>query len=345
MDRVLAALVQVSERLAVPGPLDEALRIVTDLSLELFGATHASIRVVDGAALLRSVARSGAGSNDPAQIFKKGEGLIGWAVQHAQPVRVPDSSVDARFAHRKDRSFEACSVMSVPLVAGERVLGAFSVSSPRRAAFSAEHEQIGVVVAHAVGQALRCAELERLATTDALTRAFNHSYLVPALSNEMNRARRTGGSMSVLLMDLDKFKSVNDEHGHAVGDQVLCRFVDAVRGCVRSMDLIVRRGGEEFELIMPDTGAVEGYRVAERIREHLASQPLVVRDNLVVRQTVSVGLATWDGHETPAALDQRADEAMYEAKRRGRNQIVTAVTPRAKSPTPAADLSENPTGP
>ncbi|MBV1859113.1 MAG: sensor domain-containing diguanylate cyclase [Nannocystaceae bacterium] len=343
MERVLAGLVQVSERLGVPGPIDQALQVVTDLSLDLLGATHASIRVVDAAALLRSVARSGAGSNDAAQIFKKGEGLIGWAVQHARPVRVPDSSLDARFARRPDRSFEACSVMSVPLVAGERVLGAFSVSSPSFDAFSAEHEQIGVVVAHAVSQALRCAELERMATTDALTRAYNHSYLVPALCNEMNRARRNEGSMSVLLMDLDEFKSVNDAHGHAVGDQVLCRFVDAVRGCVRSMDLIIRRGGEEFELIMPDTGTVEGYRVAERIRERLASAPLVVRDNLVVRQTASIGLATWDGNETPAALDQRADKAMYEAKRRGRNQTVIAAMPRVTT-TAAAERADPPPG-
>ena len=153
----------------------------------------------------------------------------------------------------------------------------------------------------------------------------------------MNRARRNNGSMSVLLMDLDKFKAVNDEHGHAVGDQVLCRFVDAVRSCVRSMDLIVRRGGEEFELVMPDTGADEGYRVAERIRERLASSPLVVRDNLVVRQTVSIGLATWDGAETPAALDMRADNAMYEAKRSGRDRIVVAPMPKSQkldSPQP-----------
>ncbi len=334
MERVLSALVQVSECLGVQGPLEHALQVVTDLSLDLFGATHASIRVVDASALLRSVARSGAGSNDPAQSFKKGEGLIGWAVQHAQPVRVSDSSIDTRFAQRPDRSFEACSVMSVPLVAGERVLGAFSVSSPTRGAFSAEHEQLGLLVAHAVGQALRCAELERLATTDALTRAYNRSFLVPALSNEMNRARRNNGSMSVLLMDLDKFKAVNDAHGHAVGDQVLCRFVDAVRGCVRSMDLIVRRGGEEFELVMPDTGAVEGYRVAERIRERLAAGPLVVRDDLVVHQTVSIGLATWDGNETPSALDQRADKAMYEAKRRGRNRTVISPTPRVNATAP-----------
>jgi diguanylate cyclase (GGDEF)-like protein len=140
-------------------------------------------------------------------------------------------------------------------------------------------------------------------------------------------------------MDLDHFKSVNDLHGHAVGDRVLCRFVDAVRGCVRSFDLIVRRGGEEFELVMPNTGPVEGYRVAERIRAKLASEPLVVRDDLAVHQTVSIGLATWDGHESAEALDQRADQAMYEAKRRGRNRTVTASQP----PAPTTENSDSAT--
>ncbi|MCR9161802.1 MAG: GGDEF domain-containing protein [Nannocystaceae bacterium] len=327
MERVVSALVRVSELLSTPGPLEPSLQAVADLSLDLFGANHASIRVVDGSAQLRSVARSGEGSGERAPIFKKGEGLIGWAVDHGQPVRVPNSSEDDRFAHRPDRSFEARSVMSIPLLAGERVLGAFSVSSPTLDAFTAMHEQVAVVLAHAVGQALRCAELERLATTDALTRAFNRSHLVPTLTTEMNRSVRSGKSMSVLLMDLDHFKSVNDEYGHAVGDQVLCRFVDAVRASTRSFDVLVRRGGEEFELVMPNTGTVEGYRVAERIRTRLAEGPLVVREGLAISQTVSVGLATWDGRESAEALDHRADKAMYEAKRRGRNRTVIAAMP------------------
>lgn len=327
MDGVVAALVRVSELLATPGPLEPSLQAVSDLSMGLLGANHASIRVVDGSAQLRSVARSGEGSGDPAPTFKKGEGLIGWAVDHGQPVRVPNSSVDDRFSHRSDRTFEARSVMSIPLLAGERVLGAFSVSSPTLDAFTALHEQIAVVVAHAVGQALRCAELERLATTDALTRAFNRSHLLPALATEMNRSVRAGNSMSVLLMDLDRFKSVNDEFGHAVGDQVLCRFVDVVRASTRSFDVLVRRGGEEFELVMPNTGSVEGYRVAERIRMRLAEAPLVIREGLAIGQTVSVGLATWDGRESAEALDHRADKAMYEAKRRGRNRTVIASMP------------------
>ncbi len=341
MDPVLEALVQVSEHLAQAGPLEPALQAVTDVSLRLFGANHASIRVCDASAQLRSVARSGEGSRDPAPIFKKGEGLIGWAVEHCQPVRVPNSKVDKRFTPVPGRGFDACSVMSIPLLAGDRVLGAFSVSAPTLDAFTEEHEKVAIVVAHAVGQALRCAELERLATTDALTRAYNRTFLVPALSTEMNRARRGSTSMSVLLMDLDHFKSVNDAHGHAVGDQVLCRFVDAVRGCVRSFDLVVRRGGEEFLLIMPNTGTVEGYRVAERIREKLAEAPLVVREGLVVRQTVSIGLATWDGNEGPEALDHRADQAMYEAKRRGRNRTVIAAMPRlaAEPPLPPENVT------
>lgn len=341
MEVALEHLVEVANHLAQPGPLDANLQAVTDTALSLLGADHASIRVCDASAQLRSVARSGVGSGSPAPEFRKGQGIIGWAVQQGEPVRVNNSPADARFAPTPNRGFEVRSVMSIPLFAGERVLGAFSVSAAQADAFSFAHEQAGVVVAHAVAQALRCAELERLATTDALTRAYNRSYLVPSLSTEMNRARRTQKPLSVLLMDLDDFKSVNDRHGHAVGDQVLCRFTEVVRSCVRSFDVLVRRGGEEFELIMPGTTTVEGYRVAERIRAKLASTPLAVRDDVKILQTVSVGLATWDGREGPEALDSRADLAMYEAKKRGRNRTITASMPRlnAASSEPALEAT------
>ena len=108
------------------------------------------------------------------------------------------------------------------------------MSAERANAFSDAHENLGVVIAHCLSQSLRAAELERMATTDTLTRAFNRSFLIPSLGSEMNRARRDGKTFSVLLMDLDFFKGVNDRFGHAIGDGVLQQFADVVRGCVRS---------------------------------------------------------------------------------------------------------------
>lgn len=322
LEQALRGLASVAEEFAAGRPTDVAMQRVTDLAIDTLQADHASVRVCDHSARLRSLARSGIGASGPAPEFRKGQGLLGWAVQTGKLVRVPDCPIDARFEPTPGRGFEVRSVMSIPLVAGERILGVFSVSAAKPSVFGELHEQVGVVMAHCVGQALRTAELSRLATTDALTRAYNRSQLLPSLESEMNRSAREHKPLSVLLMDLDNFKLVNDEHGHAVGDAVLSAFAEIVRRCVRSFDRLVRRGGEEFELIMPGTTADEGLRVAERIRERLCSEKIRIRSDLAIQQTVSIGLATWDGGETASSLDQRADRAMYEAKRRGRNRVV-----------------------
>jgi diguanylate cyclase (GGDEF)-like protein len=117
-----------------------------------------------------------------------------------------------------------------------------------------------------------------------------------------------------------------------VGDQVLTAFADRVRACVRSVDVLVRRGGEEFVLVMPTTAGEEACDVAERIRRELARTPLSVRGGLALSQTVSIGVAVWDGLEPAEALEERADQAMYEAKRHGRNRISEAPAPGSRPP-------------
>jgi two-component system cell cycle response regulator len=108
-----------------------------------------------------------------------------------------------------------------------------------------------------------------------------------------------------------------------VGDLVLREFVERVRASVRSIDILVRRGGEEFVLIMPSTAGQEAHRVAERIRRCLAGRPLSVGGGAVA-QTVSIGVATWNGTDAPELLEDRADRAMYAAKRAGRNRVAVA---------------------
>jgi two-component system cell cycle response regulator len=139
----------------------------------------------------------------------------------------------------------------------------------------------------------------------------------------MERSRRSGDALSVLLIDLDFFKKVNDTHGHAVGDQVLRGFVDRVRAATRRVDLLVRRGGEEFVLIMPATTPREASVIAERVRSQVAERPIEAGEANVA-QTASIGVATWDGRESPASLEKRADAAMYVAKAEGRNRVVVS---------------------
>jgi diguanylate cyclase (GGDEF)-like protein len=215
-------------------------------------------------------------------------------------------------------------VLSVPVLSEDRILGVLSLSAPQAGAFSPDDERVASLLATIAGQHLRIAELERLAITDTQTGAFNRGVLIPRIEEEMARCRRTQQPLSLLLMDLDFFKRVNDDFGHAAGDEVLFVFAQTVRESVRSIDVFVRRGGEEFVLVMPSTSMRQAADVAERVRTALASRKIHLAPDLRIRQTVSIGVATWDGLESPSALGDRADRAMYEAKRRGRNRVILA---------------------
>jgi two-component system, cell cycle response regulator len=320
----LPGLSAIVRELAGANDIDSALEIATDAAVALFDADHASIRLCSGEEHLRSVARSGVGSDRPPPSFVKGQGVLGWTAMTGEVARIGDTSTDPRFRATPGRGFDVRSVMSIPLVDGTRVLGVLSMSKAERDAFADTHEHMGVVLAHCLGQMLRAAELEQLATTDSLTRAFNRSYLLPCLSAEMNRSRRSGTTFSVLSMDLDRFKDVNDRFGHTVGDALLRLFTEIVRGCVRDIDMLIRRGGEEFVLVMPETTADEAWVVAERLRSFLHKHPLRVGPNLALHQTASIGVAAWDGTESPSDLDDRADRAMYDAKQHGRNRVMVA---------------------
>jgi two-component system cell cycle response regulator len=168
-----------------------------------------------------------------------------------------------------------------------------------------------------------------MAVTDELTGLYNRRYLASHLAAMFDRAFWTGRPLSVMVLDLDKFKSINDTYGHDIGDQVIREFAEKIRSSVRGIDLACRYGGEEFLVAMPDTEKEAARVVAERLRQEVAAHKLVInggRDELVV--TVSIGIAsTEDGpkDDTPQRLIKRADEALYSAKSSGRNRVIAAA--------------------
>lgn len=328
--RTLEVLLQLTAQLTEDRPLEDFLKAVTDASIELFAADHASIRLLDpGRTTLLSGARSGIGEHDRPMDFRRDEGVLGWVVQHGEPVRIDEVATDPRWVTSKAQSFAVHAIMAEPLWSSGEVIGVIAVTSQRQAAFSADDQLMLRLLANCSAPPIERARLRRLAMFDDLTMAFNHRYLVPRVVEEMSRASRSGGDLSLLYMDLDHFKSVNDMFGHAVGDMVLRGFADRVRRAVRRVDVLVRRGGEEFVLIMPLTGDVQALATANRIQQSLASEELEIEGGRRIRQTVSVGVATWEREreETPEQLEQRADGAMYEAKRLGRNRVVVAASP------------------
>ena len=168
-----------------------------------------------------------------------------------------------------------------------------------------------------------------MAVTDPLTGLYNRRYLASHLSAMFDRAFWTGRPLSVMILDIDYFKNVNDTYGHDVGDKVLQDFAERISGTVRGIDLACRYGGEEFLIAMPDTDLAFASVVAERLRQEIATQKFVLnggRDELAV--TVSVGLAsTESGPEDDNAqkLIKRTDEALYEAKTGGRNRVIKSA--------------------
>ncbi len=170
-------------------------------------------------------------------------------------------------------------------------------------------------------------EMEDLATHDGMTDCLNRSAAVALLDNTLRRAQRTGESTSLVMLDLDHFKAVNDKHGHRVGDEVLRRFAQTARQRLRGSDVLARMGGEEFALILPATDAVGAMRVAESVRA--AIQALTVSDlkNGSLSITLSAGVACAAGSlaATPDQLYHQADIALYAAKAGGRNRIELAT--------------------
>ena len=166
------------------------------------------------------------------------------------------------------------------------------------------------------------AELERLATTDALTGIANRRSLLTMGENEFLRARRYDRELSVLILDVDRFKQINDNYGHALGDEALTAIARAIVSSMRKGDSVGRFGGEEFVAFLPETNLDDGMKVANRIRTTIAELSLFFRTK-PVKMTVSVGVTEYSKEDLKIDdLIQRADKALYHAKHRGRNLVV-----------------------
>jgi two-component system cell cycle response regulator len=163
-----------------------------------------------------------------------------------------------------------------------------------------------------------------MAVTDALTGLHNRRYMETHLASLLEQAAARGKPLSVLVLDIDYFKAINDGHGHDAGDDVLREFAGRVRKSIRGIDLACRYGGEEFVIVMPETDMGVAQMVAERLRRRIAIEPFTVgQAGQVIEVTISIGLAALSGLDDNApAILKRADQALYRAKRDGRNRVV-----------------------
>ena len=174
----------------------------------------------------------------------------------------------------------------------------------------------------ALDNAIALQKAEALSVTDDLTRLYNSRYLNLVLRREAKRASRSGRPLSVLFLDLDGFKSVNDRHGHLAGSRTLVEAGGVIRGCARETDVVARFGGDEFSLVLPDTGREGAVSVAERIRDRVRAFRFLAEDGLDIHLTASIGVATLpDVAGSAEELIRAADTAMYRVKDAGKDGI------------------------
>jgi diguanylate cyclase (GGDEF)-like protein len=180
----------------------------------------------------------------------------------------------------------------------------------------------------ALDNALLLKRAEALSVTDDLTHLYNSRYLNLVLRRETKRASRSGRPLSLLFIDLDGFKAVNDTHGHLFGSRALVEAAAVIRASARETDVVSRFGGDEFAIILPDTGWEGAFAVGARVRDKIAAYRFLAGDGLDVHLTASVGVATLpDVAASAEELVQAADKAMYQVKESGKNGIQAAVAP------------------
>ncbi len=300
--------------------LRDALPIVAEALAEVTDSYQAAARVVDAnghGALL--AARYG------PPIHRAGphrcgirESVFGWVVRNRTPI------LNRPVSRQRCRAWAPGAVLAVPVVGRTDPIGVLAATRADGSDYQEHHLEIARAVATLVAPRLETLRWQHLADTDERTNLPNSRWIARCLGAEVDRATVEGGELSVIAIDLDHFRRVNDRFGHPAGNDVLRAAAARLRRGCRSSDAIGRNGGEEFLVLLPRTGSKTACEVAERLRLHLRTCPITVRTEGGTRSvsvTGSFGVATLRPGESPGELEIRADAALYRAKRAGRDRV------------------------
>ena len=311
--------------------LDSILQTIMEKMAEYFRPDTWSLLMVDdehARTLFRDCGGATAAEALKNVRLKVGEGIAGWVAKHGEQLVVPDVAADPRFAKRIDEStqWETQSIICVPLRSKLSVLGVIQLVNVDMSQFSEQElfflQSLCDYAAIAIENARWVERIQELTITDDCTGLYNARHLYKTLDTEVYRSSRFGYEFSVLFIDLDHFKTVNDTHGHLVGSKLLAEIGYLVKAQLRLIDFAFRYGGDEFVVLLPQTGKDQALVVAKRLRDALRASSFCREESLNLNVRASMGLATYP-HDARTAHDiiRQADEMMYLVKNSTRDNI------------------------
>ena len=331
--KIVAEMLRAIE--ALPSSLDTGPVVARSFAKLLPGAGGTFFALGAGEARMRQLARWGEASNQPAELAP-GDC---WALRHGARYKTTgyDGPACAHYRKRSSDAGDGSTRLCVPLVTQDELVGMLHLEGlAAQAKLREEQEQLAVTVAEqlalALGNARLREALRRQSVLDPLTGLFNRRYFEETLRRELARSRRMASPLSLVVLDVDHFKRVNDGYGHATGDAVLRAIAQLVRQSIRDCDVACRYGGEELVILMPDCAQPDAARCAEALRADIAGAPPMLEGAGPDTITASLGVAEFPIHGPDAeALFRAADKALYQAKREGRNRVVAASSSAAAS--------------
>jgi len=329
----LSMLFDVTRALGAVQDLTRLLRMILERAISTVEAEKGSLMLLDDASdeLVVRVVFGLPDKREEREInegekqcnrFKRGEGIAGKVLETGEPARINDVEASSSFT-RRENSLNVHSLMCVPLKVDDETIGVINISNRRAGGcFGKEDMDILGALANQAAVAIARTRLYEAAITDGLTGLFVRRFVMHKLSEEFRRARRYKNPLSLIMCDIDHFKMVNDTHGHQAGDAVI-RAVSStiINGLRVDVDIAGRYGGEEFLLILPQTGGDDAVVCAERIRDRLESTTINLGNGNSIGKTMSFGVAELGADDTVETLLHRADEALYRSKNEGRNRV------------------------